>query len=117
VLLGLIALLIRRYRRPLWLAGESGGALVRHEAVEERLRRAVVAHADVLRARVHVDVGGGRPRAEADVALRPQAEAAPLQAQFAADVRELLEQITGLEASRIEIRVHVVSVRRLRRYL
>ncbi len=117
VLLGLAALLIRRPRRPLWFAGESGGALVLREAIEERLRRAVVDHADVLRAHVHVEVVDGRPRAEAEVAVRPLAEAAGLRDELAATVRELLERITGLEASRVEIRVHVIPVRRLRRYL
>jgi hypothetical protein len=117
LLLVLVALLVRRPRRPLWLAAEGGGALVRPETVEDRLRQAIVAHDEVLRAQVRIAIAGERPRVEADVAVRPLAEAKGLQTELSAVVRGLIEQITGLTAGPVELKVRVIPVRRLRRYL
>ena len=116
-LLGLTALLVRRPSRPVWLATEAGGALVAPAAIEERIRDAVASHVEVLRARAHVSVSEGKPRADVQAMVRPLAAAAPLQEAFTATARDLLEHITGLEAGPVDVKVRVVPVRRLRRYL
>lgn len=131
LLVGLLAALMRRAGRPVWLAAEQGGVLVTPGTIAEPLQRELLLNIEVVGAHVHVSSRGGRLRADVQVAVRPLADAERLRAEFAATVGTLLRRITGVESDHanvepdcageepdcVHVKVRVLSVRQLERYL
>ncbi len=117
LLVGLLAVLLRRAGRPVWLTAEQGGVLVAPGTIAEPLQRELAFNAEVVGAHVHVSSRGGRLRADAQVAVRPLADAKRLRAEFSATVSALLGRITGVEPDRVNVNVRVLNVRQLGRHL
>lgn len=116
-LLWFLAVLVRRGSRPLWLAAEAGGVLLQPQAVEDPLRDALSEHADVVRAHVSVSGRRGRLKADVRVAVRPYAEATALRDELSAKAQNLLGRLTGGAVDKVSLRVRVLTVRELGRYL
>ena len=131
VLVGLLAALLRRVGRPVWLAAEQGGVLVTPGTIAGPLQRELLRNVEVVSAHVHVSSRRGRLRADVQAAVRPLADAERLRAEFAATVSTLLGRITGVASDRadvgsdragaepdyVHVKVRVLSVRQLGRYL
>ena len=131
LLVGLLAALLRRADRPVWLAAEQGGVLVTPGTIAGPLQRELLLNVEVVGVNVHVSSRGGRLRADVQVAVRPLADAERLRAEFAATVSKLLQRITGVgsdyanvepdcagaEPDCVRVKVHVLSARQLGRYL
>ena len=131
LLVGLLAALLRRTGWPVRLAAEQGGVLVTPGTIAEPLQRELLLNVEVVGAHVNVSSHGGRLRADVQVAVRPLADAERLRAEFAATVSTLLRRITGVESDRsdagpdragaesdcVHVKVRVLSVRQLGRYL
>ena len=131
VLVGLLVALLRRAGRPVWLAAEQGGVLVTPGTIAEPLQRELLLNVEVVGAQVHVSSHRGRLRADVQVAVRPLADAERLRAEFAATVSTLLARITGVASDRadaepdragaeqdcVRVKVRVLNVRQLGRYL
>lgn len=117
VLLALLGVLLHRSPRPLWLAAEAGGVLVAPAVVEDPVQEAVAAHPDVVR--VHASISGrrGRMRATVRVAVRPHAEAATLRDELTSAARAVLERVAGEAVAEVSLKVRVLAVRELARYL
>ena len=124
LLVGLLAALLRRAGRPVWLAAEQGGVLVTPGTLSGPLQRELLRNVEVVSAHVRVSSRRGRLRADVQAAVRPLADAERLRAEFAAAVGTLLGRLTGVEPDRaaaepdcVHVKVRVLSVRQLGRYL
>jgi hypothetical protein len=117
IMLALLGVLLHRSSRPLWLAAEAGGVLVAPAVVEDPVHDALAAHPDVVRVKASVSGRRGRLRATVSVAVRPYAEAAVLRDELAGAARAVLERVAGEAVADVSLKVRVLAVRQLARYL
>ena len=120
VLAALIWMVLRHDSGALWLASEAGdgGVLVPKGDLERLVSSAAGrSHADVLRAEAELWRRGGELRGRVQVVARPLADAALVGAAVEERTRRQAARLTGLELSRVDVRVRVLQVRQLLRYL
>jgi hypothetical protein len=117
VLAALLALLLRRGRRPLRLAGERGHVLVDQATLAEPLQRALTSHVEVVNTHVRLRSRRGRLRARVRVNVRPLVDSKRLRVEFTELERAVAGRITGSESNGVKVRVRVLSVRKLGRHL
>jgi len=118
---GLCALqwLVMRYEgETLWLAEGDGGVLVPAEALVGPAGEAAAgAHPDVVRAEVLLRVRGGALDARARIWARPLAQAEPIRGAVGAALRGEVARLTGRALAGVDVRVKVLTVSQLKRYL
>jgi hypothetical protein len=117
VLAALLALLVRRGRRPLRLVGERGHVVVDQATLAEPLRRALTSHIEVVNTHVRLRSRRGRLRAKVRVSVRPLVDGKRLRVEFTEGERALAGRITGTEPNGVKVRVRVLNVRKLGRHL
>jgi hypothetical protein len=120
VLAVLVWMVLRHDADALWLASPAGdgGVLVPAEDLERLVSSASGrAHADVVRAQAELWQRGGDLRCRVRVWARPLADADAVSAAVAAAAQRQAERITGLELARVGVRVKVLRVAQLARYL
>jgi hypothetical protein len=118
IFLLLVLVGVRRGDPVLFLeCGMTGCLVVRASAVEGFVRTALAAHPDVLRSKAEVRLDDQRLRAEVEIAARPLTDAAALAATARRVVADTLHRSTGISPEEPRVRVRVVPVRGLRRYL
>ena len=114
----LLWLVLRHGDATLWLASPDGGVLVRAADLQTRAGSAAVRrHPDVLRAEVELSQRGQALRARARVKARPLAPAGAVAAAVEEAVRASVTRLAGRDLERVDVRVRVLSVRALARYL
>jgi hypothetical protein len=120
VLAGLIWLVLRHDADALWLASSAGdGGVLLPKADLERLVAGAVrrAHPDVVRAEADVWQRGGEVRCRVKVWARPLAAADGVRAAVEEGARRQVARLTQSELGRADVRVHVLRVGQLVRYL
>ncbi len=118
ILAVLIWLVLRHGEETLWLASATGGALVPAAALEQPAAAAATAsHPDVVRAEVSLTGRGGALRARAHVLARPLADAATVKEAVEPAVRARFARLAGRDIDRVDVRVRVLTVSQLGRYL
>lgn len=94
----------------------SGSVVLQGESVERLLERAAAAHSEVVAARGQVGTHEGRLTAEVWAALRPGVDAEKIGSDVRREVMAVLER-TGLPLDEPRVRLKVLRVRELRKYL
>ena len=119
VILGVLVWLVLRYDdEVLWLASADGGVLVRTTGVAGPAGEAASgAHPDVVRAEVWPRTRRGALSARVRVWARPMAVTGPIQTAVATAVGDELARLTGREPEAMDVRVKVLTVPQLKRYL
>jgi hypothetical protein len=120
VLAGLVWLVLRHDADALWLASPAGdGGVLAPKADLERLvsSAAVRAHADVVRAEAELWQRGAELRGRVHVWARPLADAESVRAAVEAAARRQTGRLTQTELGRADVRVRVLKVAQLVRYL
>ena len=125
VLAGLVWLVLRHDSDSLWLAspaggggGGGGGVLVPNEALERPAAAASGrSHPDVVRAEVEFFKRGADLRGRVTVRARPLADASVVGGAVDAAVRRQVARLTGRELERLDVRVKVLKVTQLVRFL
>jgi len=116
----LLWLVLRHDAEAVWLssAGGDGGVLAPRADLERPLATTVGrAHADVLRAQVDLRARGAALRARVTVWTRPLADPEAVGAAADAAVRHEAERLTGRDLDHVGVRVRVLKVGQLVRYL
>lgn len=115
---GLLAVLLRRSEQRIAVDVSDHGAIVLGSATLERLvSDALGVHREIIRVRAEVRSQADGLAAGVWAAARPQVDAAALRAEIDQSVRTALEQATGLPVTTVRIKIKVLRVRELRRYL
>ncbi len=120
VLAVLVWLVLRHDADSLWLAAGSGagGVLVATSEVERPASSSAArSHPDAVRAEVELSQRGADLRGRVQVWARPLADAAVVGAAADAAVRRQVSRLTGRDLARLDVRVRVLKVRQLARYL
>jgi hypothetical protein len=120
VLAGLIWLVLRHDADALWLASPAGdgGVLVPKADLERLVSNAAGrAHPDVVRAEAELWQRGGELRSRVRVWARPLANAEVVRAAVEHGVRRQAGRLTQTDLGRTEVRVSVLKVAQLVRYL
>lgn len=120
VLAGLVWLVLRHDSDSLWLASPAGdgGVLVPNEALQRPAAAASGrSHPDVVRAEVEFYKRGANLRGRVTVWARPLADASVVGGAVDAAVRRQVARLTGRELERLDVRVKVLKVAQLVRYL
>ncbi len=120
VLAGLIWLVLRHDTDALWLASPvgGGGVLVPNEDLERPAASAAGrAHLDVVRVEVEFSRSRSALRGRVKVRARPLADAGAVGDAVDAAVRRQVTRLTGRELERLTVRVRVLRVTQLARYL
>ena len=120
VLAVLIWMVLRHDADALWLASPrgDGGVLVPREDLERLVSNSAGrAHADVVRAEVELWQRRGELRGRVQVWARPLADGRAVGAAVDEAARRQAVRLTGLELARIDVRVRVLRVTQLVRYL
>jgi hypothetical protein len=120
VLAGLIWMVLRHDADALWLASPAGdGGVLVPKADLERLVSSAVgrAHPDVVRAEADLWQRGGELRGRVRIWARPLADAEVVRAAVAEAARRQAVRLTQSELGRADVRVSVLRVRQLVRYL
>jgi len=120
VLAGLVWLVLRHDADALWLASPAGGGGVLVPAGDlERpaTSGAVRSHPDVVRAEVEFSERGAELRGRVTVWARPLADAGAVRDAADAAARRQVARLTGRELARLDVRVKVLRVTQLARYL
>ena len=120
LLAALIWLVLRHDGDALWLASPAGdgGVLVPKEDLERLVSSAAArAHADVVRAEAEVWQRGAELRGRVRVWARPLADGGAVGAAVDAAARRQVGRLTGAELGRCDVRVAVLRVTQLARYL
>jgi hypothetical protein len=116
----LLWLVLRHGADSLWLASaaRTGGVLVPSAAVERPAASgATRSHPDVVRAEVEFSQRGAELRGRVQVWARPLADAAAVGAAADAAVRRQVARLTGRDLARLDVRVRVLKVTQLAKYL
>jgi hypothetical protein len=119
VLAGLVWLVLRHDAGAVWLPSPAGGGVLVPTADLERpagssARRS---HPDVVRAEVELSARGATLRGRVRVHARPLADSAAVSSAVDAAVRRQVMRLSGRELERLDVRVKVLKVRQLVRYL
>ena len=120
VLAALIWMVLRHDADALWLASRAGdgGVLVPREDLERLVSNAAGrAHADVVRAEVELGQRRGELRGRVQVWARPLADGQAVGAAVDEATRRQAGRLAGLELGRCDVRVRVLRVTQLVRYL
>ena len=120
VLAGLVWLVLRHDADALWLASPAGdGGVLAPKADLERLvsSAAARAHPDVVRAEAELWQRGAELRGRVRVWARPLADAEIVRASVEAAARRQTGRLTQTELGRADVRVRVLKVTQLARYL
>jgi hypothetical protein len=120
VLAVLVWLVLRHDADALWLASPAGdgGVLVPADDLERLVSSASGrAHADVVRAEAELWQRGGELRGRVRVWARPLADADAVGGAVTAAARRQAGRISGQELARVDVRVKVLRVAQLARYL
>jgi hypothetical protein len=120
VLAGLIWMVLRHDADALWLAAAAGdGGVLVPKADLERLVSSAAgrAHPDVVRAEAELWQRGGELRGRVRVWARPLADAAVVSAAVEERARRQVARLTQSELGRADVRVRVLRVAQLVRYL
>jgi len=120
VLALLIWLVLRHDADALWLASGAGagGVLVATSEVERPASSSATrCHPDALRAEVELSQRGADLRGRVQVWARPLADAAAVSGVADAAVRRQVARLTGRDLARLDVRVRVIKVKQLVRYL
>jgi hypothetical protein len=120
VLAGLIWLVLRHDADALWLAssGGDGGVLVPKADLERLVTNAAGrAHPDVVRAETELWQRGGEVRCRVKVWARPLAAADGVRAAVEESARRQVARLTQSDLGRADVRVRVLRVAQLVRYL
>ena len=120
VLAGLIWLVLRHDTDALWLASPAGdgGVLVPNEDLERPAASAAGrAHPDVVRTEVAFSRSRAALRGRVTVWARPLADAGAVGDAVDEAVRRQVTRLTGRELERLNVRVKVLKVTQLARYL
>lgn len=120
VLAGLVWLVLRHDTDALWLPSPSGdgGVLVPAGDLERPAASAAGrAHPDVVRAEVELSKRGSELRGRVTVWARPLANADAVGDVADAAVRRQVARIAGRDLARLDVRVKVLRVTQLARYL
>ena len=127
VLAGLVWLVLRHDADAIWLpssaggggGGGGGGGVLVPAADLERLAGSAAgrSHPDVVRAAVELSSRGAALRARVRVHARPLADAGAVGAAVDEAVRRQVVRLSGAELGRLDVRVSVLKVRQLVRYL
>lgn len=120
VLAGLIWMVLRHDADALWLASPAGdgGALVPKADLERLVASAATrAHPDVVRAEVQLSQRGAELRGRVQVWARPLADPALVSAVVEEAARRQVGRLTRSELGRAGVRVRVLRVTQLVRYL
>jgi len=114
-------LVLRHDADALWLpsAAGTGGVLVTTSEIERPAASAAGrAHPDVVRTEVELSGrGAARLRGRVTVHARPLADADAVRAAVDAAVRRQVTRLSGCELQRLAVRVKVLRVKQLVRYL
>jgi len=94
----------------------SGSVVLPSAAVERLLEHAVVAHTEVVAARVQVTTHDGRLAAGIWAALRPGADAEKIETDVRREATDVLGRM-GFPLDGPQVRLKVLRVRELRKYL
>jgi hypothetical protein len=120
VIAGLIWLVLRHDADALWLPSSSGsgGVLVPTADLERPAGSAAGrSHPDAVRAVVELSARGTALRGRVRVYARPLADAGAVRAAVDAAVRRQVARLSGGELERLDVRVKVLKVTQLARYL
>jgi len=120
VLAGLVWLVLRHDAEAVWLASPAGagGVLVPNADLERPASSAAGrAHPDVLRTEVEFSARRSALRGRVTVWARPLADAGAVRDAVDGAVRRQVARLTGRELERLDIRVKVIKVTQLARYL
>jgi hypothetical protein len=120
VLALLVWLVLRHDADSLWLvAGAGAGGVLVSSAEIERptASSATRCHPDALRAEVELSQRGADLRGRVQVWARPLADTAVVGGAADAAVRRQVSRLTGRDLARLDIRVRVLKVTQLARYL
>ena len=119
-LAALVWLVLRHDAAAVWLpsAAGDGGVLVRTTDLERPAGSAAArSHPDVVRAAVELSSRGARLRGRVSVQARPLADAGVVRGAVDEAVRRQVARLTGSELERLNVRVRVLKVTQLVRYL
>ncbi len=119
-LAGLIWMVLRHDADALWLASPAGdgGVLAPKSDLERLVCSAVTrAHPDVLRAEVELWQRGGDLRGRVRVWARPLADSEAVRAVVEEAARRQVSRLTRSDLGRADVRVRVLRVKQLVRYL
>jgi hypothetical protein len=119
-LAGLVWLVLRHDADALWLASPAGdgGVLVPKEDLQRLVSNAAVrAHPDVVRAEAELWQRGADLRGRVRVWARPLADAESVRIAVEAATRRQTARLTQSELGRADVRVKVLKVAQLVRYL
>ena len=117
---GLVWLVLRHDAGALWLAAPAGdGGILVPTADLERLAGSAASrsHPDVVRAEVELSARGATLRGRVKVHARPLADAGAVSGAVDAAVRRQVARLSGREIERLAVRVKVLKVTQLVRYL
>ncbi len=120
VLALLVWLVLRHDAGALWLAsGQGAGGVLVATGDLERLAAAAATrcHPDVVRAEAEFSQRGGDLRARVQVWARPLADAAVVGGAADEAVRRQIARLTGRDLAKVGVRVRVLKVTQLLRYL
>jgi uncharacterized alkaline shock family protein YloU len=114
----MLAVLLRRGEQRIAVDVSEHGTVVLGAATLERLvGETVGAHREIVRVRVEVQSRDDGLVVRVWAAARPQADAAALRAEIEESVRAALGQATGLTVAAAHMKLKVLRVKDLRRYL
>lgn len=116
-LAALISMVPMQQERLLWLRGEHGGVLVPLAALERLATAEALQHADVVKAEARLTELDGAPAGQVKVYARPLADSASVSGDVQVRVRRELHKVLGREARAVEVRITVLRVEQLKRYL
>ena len=120
VLAGLVWLVLRHDTDAIWLASPAGdgGVLVPNADLERPASSAAGrAHPDVVRTEVEFSRRRAALRGRVTIWARPLADPAAVRDAVDPAVRRQITRLTGRELERLDVRVKVLKVRQLARYL
>jgi hypothetical protein len=120
VLAGLVWLVLRHDADAIWLPSSAGdGGVLVPAADLERLAGSAAgrSHPDVVRAAVELSSRGAALRARVRIHARPLADAGAVGAAVDEAVRRQVVRLSGAELGRVDVRVSVLRVKQLVRYL
>ncbi|HET6476620.1 MAG TPA: hypothetical protein VFH93_11155 [Thermoleophilia bacterium] len=120
VLALLVWLVLRHDADYLWLVSGAGagGVLVASSEIERPASSSATrCHPDALRAEVELSQRGADLRGRVQVWARPLADAAVVGGAADAAVRRQVARLTGRDLERLDVRVRVLRVTQLARYL
>ncbi len=117
VLAALIAAVIGRGQRSLWLRGERGGVLVSLEALQRLAEATALGDPDVVRAEAHLRDRDGAPYGSMHLYARPLADAARVRRDVEAEVRAAIDLLIGREAAQVAVKPTVLRVSQLKKHL